>query len=149
MSSPLQPDPAIREAVAELAVKDPRYPPQAHYWLLRSLDRLLETIAREEKDIRHVSGEELSMFLVSRAVEEFGPMAADVMAVWGIHGTIDFGEMVYALIGAGVLSKTPKDRLADFEDVCNLQEALTAPFASSGTPIPRDIRREPIPAEDD
>lgn len=142
-------DPAVREAVNELAVKDPRYPPQAHCWLLRSLDGLLENVVREEKDIRHVSGEELSMYLVSRAVEEFGPMAADVMAVWGIRGTIDFGEMVYALIGAGVLSKTPKDRLADFEDVCDLQEALTAPFAARGGAVPKDFRGEPIPAEDD
>ena len=149
MPPPVPIDPAVREAVDELAVKDPRYPPHAYYWLLRSLEGLLENVVREEKDIRHVSGEELSVFLVSRAVEEFGPMAPDVLAVWGIRGTIDFGEMVYALIGAGVLSKTPKDRLADFEDVCDMQEAFRAPFAPRGTAAPRDIRQEPIPAEDD
>lgn len=149
MPPPVPIDPAVREAVDELVVKDPRYPSQAYFWLLRSLEGLLENVVREEKDIRHVSGEELSVFLVSRAVEEFGPMAADVLAVWGIRGTIDFGEMVYALIGAGVLSKTPKDRVDDFEDVCDMQEAFRTPFAPRGTAVPRDFRQEPIPAEDD
>ena len=142
-------DQAVRDAIARLTERDTRYEPQAYYWLLQSLERLLEKVVDEEKGLRHVGGEELALSLVSQALDDYGPLAQEVLHLWGIRKTLDFGEIVYALIGAGLLSKTSHDRLSDFDDVCDLDEALTAPFLprrDGAFPPPGE---EPLPESDD
>ena len=137
-------------AIAELAERDGRYAPQAYFWLLNSLNRLLEKVVDEEKGLRHVGGEELTVFLVSQATTDFGPLAQEVLHLWGIKKTLDFGEIVYALIGAGLLSKTGHDRLSDFDDVCDLHESLTAPFRPRNDGAwPSSSDAEPLPENDD
>ena len=150
MSSP-HPDPAgMGAAVYDLAVRDGRYAPDAFFWLLNSLNRLLEKVVDEEKGLRHVGGEELALSLVSQAVEDFGPIALDVFRKWGISRTLDFGEIVYALIGAGLLAKTDRDHLSDFDGLCDLREALSVPFRPrNGDPWPATPAEEPLPEEDD
>ena len=142
-------DQAVRDAIARLTERDTRYEPQAYYWLLQSLERLLEKVVDEEKGLRHVGGEELALFLVTQAMTDFGPLACEVLLTWGIRRTLDFGEIVYALIGAGLLSKTSHDRLSDFDGVCDLEEALTAPVRprnGGAWPAPGE---EPLPENDD
>ena len=145
MPSPDNPDAAI----AELAADDGRYAPSAYFWLLNSLNRLLEKVVEEEKGLRHVGGEELAVFLVSQAIADFGPLAQEVLHLWGIRKTLDFGEIVYALIRAGLLSKTGHDHLSDFDGVCDLDEALTEPFRARQTTWPASPGEEPIPEYDD
>ena len=142
-------DQSVRDAITRLTERDTRYAPQAYYWLLQSLERLLEKVVDEEKGLRHVGGEELTLSLVSQALDDYGPLAQEVLHLWGIRKTLDFGEIVYALIGAGLLSKTSHDRLSDFDDVCDLDEALTAPFLPrrNGAFPPSD--EEPLPESDD
>lgn len=136
-------------AIAELAERDGRYAPSAYFWLLNSLNSLLEKVVEEEKGLRHVGGEELAVFLVSQAIADFGPLAQEVLRLWGIKKTLDFGEIVYALIGAGLLSKTGHDRLSDFDGVCDLEEALTEPFLPRNASWPATPGEEPIPECDD
>jgi uncharacterized repeat protein (TIGR04138 family) len=136
-------------AIAELAERDGRYAPAAYFWLLNSLNHLLEKVVDEEKGLRHVGGEELAVFLVSQATADFGPLALEVLRMWGIRKTLDFGEIVYALIGAGILSKTGHDRLSDFDGVCDLETALTEPFRPRHAPWPPSPDGEPLPEDDD
>ena len=147
MSSRSPADPSA--AVAELAERDGRYNPRAFFWLLDSLNSLLEKVVDEEKGLRHVGGEELVVSLVSQATADFGPLALEVLRLWGIRKTLDFGEIVYALIGAGILSKTGHDRLSDFDGVCDLEEALSEPFRPCRAPWPSDPGGEPLPEYDD
>ena len=142
-------DQAVRDAIARLTERDTRYEPQAYYWLLQSLERLLEKVVDEEKGLRHVGGEELTLSLVSQALEDYGPLAQEVLHLWGIRKTLDFGEIVYALIGAGLLSKTSHDRLSDFDDVCDLDESLAEPFRPRQTTWPASPGEEPLPEFDD
>jgi uncharacterized repeat protein (TIGR04138 family) len=51
-------------------------------------------------------------------------MARTVLRLWGIHKTDDFGEIVFSLIEAELMSKTDGDRREDFHDVFDLDEAL-------------------------
>jgi uncharacterized repeat protein (TIGR04138 family) len=136
-------------AVAALAQNDGRYHPDAFFWLLNSLNHLLEKVVDEEKGLRHVGGEELALFLVTQATIDFGPLACEVLHTWGIRKTLDFGEIVYALIGAGLLSKTSHDRLSDFDGVCDLDEALTAPFRPRNGGAWPSPGEEPLPEDDD
>ena len=142
-------DQSVRDAITRLTERDTRYAPQAYYWLLQSLERLLEKVVDEEKGLRHVGGEELALSLVGQALDDYGPLALEVLHLWGIRKTLDFGEIVYALIGAGLLSKTSHDRLSDFDDVCDLDEALTTPFRPRQTSWPSSPNEEPLPESDD
>lgn len=142
-------DQTMRDAITRLTEHDTRYAPQAYYWLLQSLERLLEKVVDEEKGLRHVGGEELAVSLVGQALDDYGPLALEVLHLWGIRKTLDFGEIVYALIGAGLLSKTSHDRLSDFDGVCDLDEALTAPFLPRRDGAFPSPDGEPLPEFDD
>ncbi len=72
----------------------------------------------------HVSGPELLEGVRMLALQEFGLMARTVFRMWGIARTDDFGDMVFNLVEAELLSKTPGDRREDFCNVYDLDEAL-------------------------
>ncbi|MFW6171745.1 MAG: Minf_1886 family protein, partial [Planctomycetota bacterium] len=62
------------------------------------------------------------------ALEQFGLMARVVLNSWGIRSTGDVGEIVYNLIGIGMMKKSPSDRREDFEDVFDFEEAFEREF---------------------
>ena len=43
---------------------------------------------------------------------------------WGVRSTSDIGDIVYNLIAAGDLEKTPSDSRSDFDDVFDFETAL-------------------------
>jgi uncharacterized repeat protein (TIGR04138 family) len=51
-------------------------------------------------------------------------MARAVLAQWGVRRTDDFGEIVRNLVQADLLKKTEDDRLEDFQNAFDLDEAL-------------------------
>ena len=64
----------------------------------------------------------------SLALQEFGLMARTVFHLWGIDRTDDFGEIVFNLVQAELMSKTAEDRREDFRDVFDLDEALVRDY---------------------
>ena len=61
-------------------------------------------------------------------LRQFGLMARTVLSMWGIARTDDFGEIVFNLIEAELMSKTDEDSRDDFRDVYDLDEALVHGF---------------------
>jgi uncharacterized repeat protein (TIGR04138 family) len=118
--------------IDELLRRDPRYPIEAYEFVsdaLRHTQRMLgraDAGGREEE--QHVSGSQLLLGARDLALHEFGLMARTVFRSWGINRTDDFGEIVFNLIEAGLMSKTPNDDRRDFHDVYDLDEALTADY---------------------
>ena len=53
-----------------------------------------------------------------------GLLARTVFRMWGINRTDDFGELVFNLVEAGLMSKTDEDSRKDFHAVYDLDEAL-------------------------
>jgi uncharacterized repeat protein (TIGR04138 family) len=47
-----------------------------------------------------------------------------VLDYWGIKKTQDFGEIVFTLVDAGLMSKTEEDSLKDFRDVYDFEEVF-------------------------
>lgn len=141
------PDSSIQEALDALIHDDPRYPKDAYLLILEALRLLIEQVQREEHTLRHLSGRELTKGILLLAMESFGPTAIDVFHSWSIYTTRDLGEIVFAMIRVGMLAKTDKDRLSDFEDVCDLEEALGLPFRppSFRDPSSLNIPEEQIP----
>ncbi len=127
-------------ALLELVRRDRRYPLQAYLFIFEALQYAQEHLGwgREalseptpgadpeelQRPQRHLTGQELCEAIRRYALEQFGYMARCVFRCWNIHSTSDFGEMVYNLIGAGLMQKTPEDRREDFEGVYDFETAF-------------------------
>jgi uncharacterized repeat protein (TIGR04138 family) len=77
--------------------------------------------------LRDPTAEELCAHLRGAALSEWGPLAAMVLENWGIRRTEDFGELVMALIRAGLLAGPPASRLEEFAGRFDFREAFPAP----------------------
>jgi len=126
--------PSFQETVSEICKKDPRYQPDAYFFLVEALDSTVKDIRKNQPDHgRHVSGKELLEGIKAYALDEFGPLAYTVFSEWGVHATQDFGEIVFSLVAAGRLGKTEKDSLEDFKNVYDFDEVFRLPFEPQRT----------------
>jgi uncharacterized repeat protein (TIGR04138 family) len=93
--------------------------------------RLADLEAREEgqeRQERHVTGQELCEAVRRFALEQYGYMAKTVLSNWGIHATADLGELVFNLIRIRQMRKTPQDRREDFHNVYDFDTAFQQEF---------------------
>jgi uncharacterized repeat protein (TIGR04138 family) len=118
----------------EIVRRDPRYPYEAYQFVFealahtqRLLGRLPPPEAAPEQDY-HVSGRQLLEGIRDLALREFGLMARTVFRLWGINRTDDFGEIIFNLVDANLMSKTAEDRRQDFHDVYDLDQALVRDY---------------------
>lgn len=73
---------------------------------------------------QHLTGPQLCEAARQYALEEYGFLAKSVLNNLGIHSTSDIGEVVYNLIGIGMLKKSKRDRREDFDGVFEFDEAF-------------------------
>jgi len=137
---------SFEEALAKIAVKDPRYQPEAYLFVREALDHTQKTIAKDARGrIRHVTGQELLTGIRQFALQQFGPMTKMVLEEWGVRCCSDFGEIVFNMIEVGWLARTDKDSRADFLDGYDFDEAFRKPFLpKSKQPLQEP---EPKPAQ--
>lgn len=105
------------------------YPPDAYAFLQRGLEFSSKRIHGEQpsddtESSRHISGAELACGLRDMAILEYGLLARFVLLQWRIQRTRDFGEMVFALINAGLMRKTDEDSVVDFDEVYDFATAF-------------------------
>ena len=116
----------LEDKIQGVRRRDRRYSRHAYYFVLDALDWTMAELGREEKvgEDRHVGGRELLIGLKEYASLQFGPMAALVFDRWGIRRSTDFGEIVFNLIDAELLSRRPTDSRLDFVDGCDFRETF-------------------------
>jgi uncharacterized repeat protein (TIGR04138 family) len=120
----------------EVVRRDPRYAYEAYEFVFAALahtQKLLDRVPpADTENIReqdyHVSGQQLCEGIRDLALREFGLLARTVFRMWGIEGTADFGEIVFNLIEANLMSKTEHDNRQDFVNVYDLDEALVRDY---------------------
>jgi uncharacterized repeat protein (TIGR04138 family) len=135
---------SFEEALARILAKDPRYHPDAYFFVREALDHTQKTVAKDTRGrIRHVSGQELLGGIRDFALQQFGPMAKTVLDEWGIRCCADFGEIVFNMVEVDWLAKTDKDSRADFATSYDFDEAFRKPFL----PKSRQAKAENTPAE--
>ena len=104
------------------------YPLQAFAFVQEGLRYAVESIKANEPDLpeqgRHVSGQELCIGLRDYAIKQYGMLAQTVLERWHVQRTDDFGRIVFALVEAGLMSKTDEDSLEDFKGVFDFSEAF-------------------------
>jgi uncharacterized repeat protein (TIGR04138 family) len=106
------------------------YPLDAYLFVQQGLQTAVERIhARTATDeSHHVTGEQLCHGLREVATERWGFLARTVLHTWGIRRTLDFGRIVYAMIDAGLFSKTDEDSIEDFRDVYDFATAFETEY---------------------
>jgi uncharacterized repeat protein (TIGR04138 family) len=109
---------AIRDRILR---KDRRYAVEAYRFIYEALDHTI----RKAGERRHVSGQELLDGIRDLALELFGPLGKTVFNSWGIHRTEDFGEIVFNLVDAELMSKNESDTRGDFKDGFNFDEVFS------------------------
>jgi len=107
---------ALREAVG----RNPRYPLDAYVFVCEAVDYTCEKLGGR----RDVTGRELLDGLCDLAVERFAFLAPTVLKRWNIASTDDVGEIVFTLVGVGLLGKSPRDSKADFHQLFDLEDEL-------------------------
>jgi uncharacterized repeat protein (TIGR04138 family) len=131
----------FQEALLGILDRDPRYAEDAYHFLREALDFTIKLLEKPvEGPGRHVSGQELLEGIRQFALKEFGPMALRVLNTWGIRRTDDFGEMVFNMVGAGILGKTDEDRREDFAGGYDFDAAFAKPFRAIRPAPPQPAR---------
>src|SRR5262245_20719786 len=110
----------MQQELVDLALKDGRYAWEAYEFALEALGHAQRMFGKEAPESpdragpeHHVTGRELLEGICDLARREFGLMAPVVFERWGIRRTDDFGNIIFALIAAGVLYKTDSDTIED------------------------------------
>jgi uncharacterized repeat protein (TIGR04138 family) len=114
----------ITDLLAPLLEQDSRYKPEAYLFVREGLDYTVHAL----KKPRHVSGQELLEGMRDYALQEYGPVTRRVLSEWGINACVDFGNIVFNLVSAGLLGKTEEDSINDFMDGYDFHEAFILPF---------------------
>jgi uncharacterized repeat protein (TIGR04138 family) len=126
--------------LVKLLCEDRRYKLEAYQFVQAGLEYAQDVlklgsetpapVKRRErpKVLRHVTGQDLCHALKQFAHAQFGLLARQVLATWGIRSTSDFGEIVYNLIKIGEMTHSDQDRREDFDDVFDFDQALVNGF---------------------
>lgn len=120
---------------AHIIEKDKRYCVDAYTFIMSALSY---TVAKLDEH-RHISGKELLHGIREYALKQYGPMTRTVLESWGIKGTIDFGEIVFNLVEAGVVKRRPEDTKVEFIDVYDFKAAFDKPYRRSLSPKFRTV----------
>lgn len=141
----------FRDELARVIAGDPRYSIEAYAFVLEALnhakhqklkgkaqgsdkdrgaeprrgrDRDAESSSKKSPVSGHVTGRALCEAARKLALRQYGLLAATVLGHWGVRSTSDIGDIVYNLIAAGDLEKTPSDSRSDFDNVFDFETAL-------------------------
>ncbi len=112
------------DPIDRLVLADPHYPRDAYLFVFQALEFV---VGRLEKR-RHVSGRELLEGIREFALARYGLMTKTVFAQWGVTRTEDFGEIVFRLVAAGLLSKTDDDSIDDFGGAYDFDDAFVRDY---------------------
>jgi len=101
------------ERLRAVAKIDGRYDIGAYRFVFDGLNHTISKLS----EARHVTALELLQGIRDLAKEKFGFLARTVLESWGVRETSDFGEIVFSLVGYGLMGRTDEDRREDFDDV--------------------------------
>ena len=108
----------LEDKIQYVRRRDRRYSRNAYYFVLDALDYTMTHLGRDQLtgEDRHVGGRELLAGIREFAADQYGPMADIVFERWGIDAAAYFGEIVFNLVDAELLSRRATDSRLDFVD---------------------------------
>lgn len=116
-----------QEKIRELVRDDPRYRAEAYMFTLEALNFTLEEMKKAGHE-GHIDGKQLLHGMRDYGRRLFGFLGCAVFREWGVTETADFGEIVFRLVDAQLLSKQETDSKDDFEGVFDLAAAFEGEY---------------------
>jgi uncharacterized repeat protein (TIGR04138 family) len=110
----------ILEQLEKIVAEDERYRLEAYVFIMHALDMAVS----RKTERGHVTGEELLGSVKDYGKHLFGPTAKMVFEHWGVNETTDFGNIVFNLVGAGILKTSDADSPEDFAGVYDFGEVF-------------------------
>lgn len=109
-----------------------RFDLSAYAYMTRALSYKADRDREEGRfDSGHLTCEEVYNAFWQYALQEMGPLAWKVVNIWGIRTARDVGELVFQLIGAGILQGNDDDSIEAFIALPPLEKLLTDPYISA------------------
>ena len=108
----------VDDIIESIIEHDTRYRREAYSFVLEAIDFCLDKL----EEPRHLTGREVLDAARELAIERFGMAAKMVFDEWGVRKTADVGHIVFNMVEAGLLTKTPADSIQDFADVYDFEE---------------------------
>lgn len=123
----------LEDKIQNVRRRDRRYSRHAYYFVLDALDYTMTHLGRDQLtgEDRHVGGRELLAGVREYAAEQYGPMADLVFERWGIRAAGDFGEIVFNLVDAELLSRRATDSRLDFVDGIDFRDEFAEKHRAS------------------
>lgn len=121
---------SLQKIYRQIRKQDPRYDIGAYAMMEQALDFALKRRLEENPllENRHIRGGELCHGVKDYLLQQYGPMAFTLLRQWGLSQTADFGEIVFHLAEFGVFSVTGEDKIEDFSDVFDFEDAFRKPY---------------------
>ena len=111
---------SLEDRLKCVAVRDGRYHINAYRFVYEALDYTVKQLEKK----RHITGRELLEGIKNLALEQFGALAVMVFDVWGVRATSDFGNIVFNLVEAEMMSRSEDDCREDFDRVYDFREVF-------------------------
>ena len=108
------------DVMARIRSRGGRYHERAYLFVLGTIEFLQTRLEAR----RHVSAAELAWACRDFSRQQFGLLARDVLAHWGLTRTEDIGRIVFTLVEVGLLVTQPGDAESDFEAVYQFADAF-------------------------
>jgi uncharacterized repeat protein (TIGR04138 family) len=108
------------DVMARIRSRGGKYHERAYLFTLGTIEFLQSRLEAR----RHVNGAELAWACRDFARQQFGLLAREVLAHWGITRTEDIGRIVFTLVEVGLLVTQPGDAESDFEGVYQFADAF-------------------------
>lgn len=122
----------FQREIEKITEKDPRYSVEAYEFVSDAVVYTARLLERTSLKNRHISGKELLDGIRKYAIDQFGPLAGEVLKGWGIHDGRSVGDIVFNMVNNQLLGKTENDSIEDFNDGFDFEEAFGKPFAGEG-----------------
>lgn len=116
----------LDEKIREMVRSDSRYPAAAYHFVFEALDfAMLRSGRHRRRGVeRHLTVPELLESIRDFAIAQYGPLSRVVLETLGVFRTEDLGEIVFALVGSGLLNKQETDTREQFRNGFSFREAF-------------------------
>jgi len=114
--------------IEQIITDDPRFSEEAYEFISDAVIYTTQKIQEDGDPKRHISGQELLEGIKNFAIEQFGPLAQNVLESWGITDSISIGHIVFNMVDHQLLGSTEDDSIDDFKNGFDFSTAFTSPF---------------------
>lgn len=117
----------FQKQVRAILEQDDRYAAEAYEFVSDAFNFTAGQLFRNSPR-RHISGQELLTGVGEFAKHQFGPLAGEVLAHWGLVDSVAIGHVVFNMAEHGLLSTSDDDSIEDFKCGFNFDDAFRRPF---------------------